>query len=729
MKRALALLALLACAPLYAQTSTISALPAGSTILGPEALPMDQTGCAVPATCKTTPSALLSYFDLNAAIGGSQITSGTISAARLPNTYVIEPLLSNSATVYVTTVGNDSNDCLTWQTACATINGAWSVVSGGSNCSLYGGTVEVGQGSFAGFSIAGCTYAVTISWTGTTSTITCSAGTPVGGFLAGTGITAGTYVTANTTGTCMLSQATTASSSGSYTTTTTSPVVRIRGRGLGLNPSTTDTTLPTGHQLTTINTPASIIRPQPGSGGGDNESIEFRAIVEDMAFEGITTGDALTIQSPYTLLRRLSVSGNTYNGINVPQHSGSDASWMFWADNVIANGNTGWGLIGGLQAAHIVNSQFDHNGNGFTATLTGTSGTNQVTVSSATGVVVGDVIIGASPFTKGSNYTVTAISGTTLTLNTTWTGTLSGSYTFYAGNISLVSGTEELTIEDTLIQRTAGFGLLTYAQMLNLKGDHFESDNTANLNPNVCASQVCVISGVANFIGNFFYGNGECDYASNLGSGTAVVNFWGNYSYSHLVATLNIANGWRGGTSFGNATGTDPLLISGFLTSIPTVSSGALWQSTSTSSNNEPVGNSPVWVRAATFFASSFSTAGTTNTITLYTLPAGAIIHGVRIYPAQAFTGTSITAYTVSVGLSGTVNKYANATSVFTTGATVFQDSYPATGLNVPAAVAGAESMTGTTTITATATSTGANLNAATTGEVVIWLQLSIPGP
>lgn len=68
-----------------AQT-TITALPAGSAIVGTESIPMDQTGscAATGGTCKTTPAAILTYTNANAAIAATQITSDTLNAARLP---------------------------------------------------------------------------------------------------------------------------------------------------------------------------------------------------------------------------------------------------------------------------------------------------------------------------------------------------------------------------------------------------------------------------------------------------------------------------------------------------------------------------------------------------------------------------------------------------------------------------------------------------------------------
>jgi hypothetical protein len=56
-----ALLALIFSTLAHAQT-TITALPAGSTIAGTEAIPMDQSGCGSGAgTCKTTPAAVATY--------------------------------------------------------------------------------------------------------------------------------------------------------------------------------------------------------------------------------------------------------------------------------------------------------------------------------------------------------------------------------------------------------------------------------------------------------------------------------------------------------------------------------------------------------------------------------------------------------------------------------------------------------------------------------------------
>ena len=112
----------------------------------------------------------------------------------------------------------------------------------------------------------------------------------------------------------------------------------------------------------------------------------------------------------------------------------------------------------------------------------------------------------------------------------------------------------------------------------------------------------------------------------------------------------------------------------------------------------------------------SLSTAATTNSITLFSLPAAGIIHGVKIKHSTAFSGGSISAYTVSVGISGTLAKYATAYNVFQA---VANDTFQLSN------TLGSENHASATNILITATSTGANLNAATAGSVDIWVLTS----
>lgn len=113
--RKLALLTLLALLPLAAEAQVkISALPAATTPLtGAEILPCDQSG--------TT----------------KQCTATSLGAI------VIPPASSVTATLYVTTTGNDTFNCLSWVTACSTIQHAIALLPAN------GGIVEVGYGTFA----------------------------------------------------------------------------------------------------------------------------------------------------------------------------------------------------------------------------------------------------------------------------------------------------------------------------------------------------------------------------------------------------------------------------------------------------------------------------------------------------------------------------------------------------------------------------------------------------
>lgn len=125
--------------------------------------------------------------------------------------------------------------------------------------------------------------------------------------------------------------------------------------------------------------------------------------------------------------------------------------------------------------------------------------------------------------------------------------------------------------------------------------------------------------------------------------------------------------------------------------------------------------NVPCWTKY-TFTFSDFSTAATTNSITLFSLRAGGVIHAVKIKHSTAFSGGAIASYTVEAGIAGNTTKYAPAFDVFqATGATTYAITNDGFG----------ESHTASTTIQITATSTGANLDAATAGSVDVWVLAS----
>ncbi len=122
----------------------------------------------------------------------------------------------------------------------------------------------------------------------------------------------------------------------------------------------------------------------------------------------------------------------------------------------------------------------------------------------------------------------------------------------------------------------------------------------------------------------------------------------------------------------------------------------------------------PNWIKITKLF-SDFSTAGLTNSINIFSLPAKGVIHAVFLNPTTLFSGGIIASYTISVGISGTPAKYNAAANVFT-----------GAGLPTPTAGIFVENMSGSTNIQATSISTVGNLNAATAGSVDIYILISL---
>lgn len=125
----------------------------------------------------------------------------------------------------------------------------------------------------------------------------------------------------------------------------------------------------------------------------------------------------------------------------------------------------------------------------------------------------------------------------------------------------------------------------------------------------------------------------------------------------------------------------------------------------------------PTWIKVGSALAyTSFQTAATSLSVTLFSLVAGGIISGIKIKHSTAFAGAAISAVTMEVGTVGTTDLYAPAFDVLqATGAGVFSLS----------GVLGSESHTAATNILVTARSTGANLSALSAGVVDIWALLS----
>lgn len=112
----------------------------------------------------------------------------------------------------------------------------------------------------------------------------------------------------------------------------------------------------------------------------------------------------------------------------------------------------------------------------------------------------------------------------------------------------------------------------------------------------------------------------------------------------------------------------------------------------------------------------ALQTAGTTNNITLFSLPAKTIIHQIVTKTTVAFAGTSISAYTISVGITGTLAKYSPAFDVLqAVSSSVFQTS----------SSGNMEDFSGATNIKIAAISTGANLSVSSAGSVDVYVLTS----
>jgi hypothetical protein len=123
------------------------------------------------------------------------------------------------------------------------------------------------------------------------------------------------------------------------------------------------------------------------------------------------------------------------------------------------------------------------------------------------------------------------------------------------------------------------------------------------------------------------------------------------------------------------------------------------------------------WIKITKTY-SDFSTAGLTNDIEIYSLPAKGIIQSCVIKHTTLFTGGLIATYTASVGINGNLVKYAATLNVLqAVGNTTF-------GLGA-AIVPTVENFGAATSIRGSVVSTVGLLNAATQGSVDFYLLVS----
>lgn len=125
----------------------------------------------------------------------------------------------------------------------------------------------------------------------------------------------------------------------------------------------------------------------------------------------------------------------------------------------------------------------------------------------------------------------------------------------------------------------------------------------------------------------------------------------------------------------------------------------------------------PEWQKLSVVHT-QFQTAGLTQNISLYSLPAGGLIHGVKLKQSIAFAGVGITGYFLSLGFVGALDDLLIEYSVTPAVANdVFAISQTFDSRNHGAAV----------DVRIAARSTGANLDQSTAGAADIWLLISRP--
>jgi hypothetical protein len=113
----------------------------------------------------------------------------------------------------------------------------------------------------------------------------------------------------------------------------------------------------------------------------------------------------------------------------------------------------------------------------------------------------------------------------------------------------------------------------------------------------------------------------------------------------------------------------------------------------------------------------AFFTAGLSFNLPLVLLPGAGVVHGIKIIHSTAFTGPSISGYTISVGTSNNPSQLASAFDVTSTPSSTNSQL----SLNFIT-----YDDVNATTLIAQALSSGANLNTAVSGQVDIYALLSV---
>lgn len=123
--------------------------------------------------------------------------------------------------------------------------------------------------------------------------------------------------------------------------------------------------------------------------------------------------------------------------------------------------------------------------------------------------------------------------------------------------------------------------------------------------------------------------------------------------------------------------------------------------------------NQPTWFKYTVDF-SDFDAATIATDIELFSNPAKGVIHGVLLANATAFSGGSLSGYQLSVGISGSLDKFASLVSVNTS---TVNESFLL--LEMP-------NVSTSTSIRIQAVASGSNLDSATAGQIDVYVLRSL---
>lgn len=122
----------------------------------------------------------------------------------------------------------------------------------------------------------------------------------------------------------------------------------------------------------------------------------------------------------------------------------------------------------------------------------------------------------------------------------------------------------------------------------------------------------------------------------------------------------------------------------------------------------------PTWFKFTKTFA-DFAAAKLTNSIELFTLPDGCLLHAVSVDLVTAFSDGALATYSLSIGPAGDATKYVNA----------FNAVSDASSGQVQYATIANETYKGEQVVNIGLTAVGANLDQAIVGEISVYSLIS----